>query len=298
MEGHQQPKRPRLNSWRGDSPPTLAHQQLAESPTQGYPHSAYPQQAQYTNQQATMDVWDNKSSIQQAGQLSDSRSQSAGGQPITPPPTGGHYAIGHRNQSTAAHPLSHDMPSPENQGYSSYPPSGAPLQSEVDNNGNPTGPPNGSSNSQASTRQELKPLQTNQPGGFQDSHVQAFYPAQPHQGGPSAGPTADHRQSELGSPDGAGSLQAGPSPMLAPGGYTGLHTAGGMQGGGGGGGGGGVGASPVAPSAGVGGLMSGSQGAIQTTYPPRRKAIRAAQVCRYLTPVPGVMLTSAGLRCV
>jgi hypothetical protein len=157
----------------------------------------------------------------------------------------------------------------EAQGFNGF----QPQQSDIGTNTANSSPP-----SQVMARQQLKPLQTAQTGGYHDAT--SFFQQIP-QG------AQDHRGSMSADMTSPGSSTVGPGVMV--GGYGGVqnHQLIGASS---------VGPSPVGAQGGI--VLGGAQGMnVVTTYPPRRKAIRAAQVSTCPQTHTSFELIIKGLRC-
>ena len=272
-------KRPRLDSW------SSAQQIIDQAAFHFHPHPAYSPQSQYSNSSAMAGWGDSKPRSQSmSGVGGGGRAAAAAGGGAS---GSGVMGVGESSIGRDGHHFSSSY-APFDSGDSHLLPVGHPQQLSVDSHGISTpvstdaqgfggyqsqpsdidsGTANSSPPSQGMGRQQLKPLQTaQQAGGVFDSA--AFFHQIP-QGAPT-----EHRGSmssgvEMASP--ASSNAVGPG--VTAGGYHGVQ---GHQL---------LGASPVVPSPvnnnAQGGIILGGGGQgmnVVTTYPPRRKAIRAAQV--------------------
>jgi hypothetical protein len=261
-------KRPRLDSWPSS--------QQIDSAILFQQHTSHSPPSQYSST-STMGGW---------GYSNKSRSQSmSGGGGSGGGPSAGGSSIGKAGLCFSSYaPVGTDLPpfghslsvdshsiSPpltsEAQGFNGF----QPQQSDIGTNTANSSPP-----AQVMARQQLKPLQTAQTGVYHDGT--SFFQQMP-QG------AHDHRGSISADMTSPGSSTVGPGMMV--GGYGGVqnHQL--------------IGASPVGPSsAGAQGgiVLGGAQGMnVVTTYPPRRKAIRAAQVSAYPQTQLKFELTIKGL---
>ena len=258
----QLPKRPRLNSWAGGRAPSSSHQLIGPATNNLQQNNSHSPKSQYSST-SPMVGWGSNTSGQHARSqslgkgVSNEGGPGAGGSSTDTGPNFSHYSapeILDTHSPPAGDQLSHGTSSPSSDmqgfiGYQSQPP----QPSDMDTS-------NSSPLAHTITRQQPKPLQTAPVNIYQDTTA-FFHHVTPSEHPGSLGASG----AELGSPSGSN------TPGVATtNGYVGIqnhHLVGANN----------VMTTPLSAQSGI--VLGGTQSLnVVTTYPPRRKAIRAAQV--------------------
>ncbi|KAL7272549.1 hypothetical protein RUND412_004639 [Rhizina undulata] len=297
------PKRPRLDSWGGGT----------SSPQSHVMHLNHPQpQLPYMSSPTGLGNWDLQTTPPSQHTLSRSRAHS------TPTSNQGVLSVGGHGHPSSSHPVEHYIGNSHpvgiagrplsrnphahtnannsssgqnvlNTGFNTYHPSANPnpqISSSNDVATSPTTPssaagtsPHSRTLSEQHQLQQLRPLSV--PGNSQSAHFHpnSSYYGQQQQQHSMSGSMGDSR-GHIGHPIKRSPSASSQSPQTATGGFAGAsvmnHSA--LQGNSGG-----ATTSPIMTipiSAGPGGMSAAVQAmGVVTTYPPRRKAIRAAQAC-------------------